>query len=80
MDPTSFPHPGEVVSEYLEFHGWSRKDLAKRTGLTPNAIHNICSGKASIGPDSALRLERVFQRPAHLWLNLQKQFDSTRLL
>ncbi len=80
IEPTCFPHPGEIVTEYLEFHGWSHNDLANRLGLKRNEVHKICSGRASIGPDTALRLERVFQRPAHLWLSLQKQFDSTRLL
>lgn len=77
IEPTNLPHPGEIVTEYLEFHGWSQRDLARRSGLTPKTISKICNGKAAISLDSALRLERVFQRPARLWLNLQRQFDET---
>ena len=77
IEPTTAPHPGEMVSEYLEFFGWSQRDLARRTGLTPKTISEICNRKAAIKPNTALTLERVFQRPAHLWLNLQRQFDET---
>src|SRR6266851_245046 len=69
-------HPGETVLEYLDFHGWSQRDLARRTDLTPKTISEICNGKAPITPPTALSFERVFQRPAHLWLNLQRYFDE----
>ena len=48
LHPTPSPHPGEVVADYLEFHGWAQRDLARRTGLTPKTISEICSGKASV--------------------------------
>jgi len=70
------PHPGETVMEYLEFLGWSQRDLARRTDLTPKTISEICNGKAPITPITALALERAFQRPAHFWLNLQRLFDE----
>jgi HTH-type transcriptional regulator/antitoxin HigA len=70
------PHPGETVLEYLDFQGWSQSDLARRSGLTPKTISEICNGKAPITPQTALAFEKVFQRPAHLWLNLQRQFDE----
>ena len=71
-------HPGEMIAEYLEFHGWSQRDLHRRTGLTPKLISEICSGKAPITPSTALALEKVFQRPAHLWLNLQRRYDEAQ--
>lgn len=76
FEPTSVPHPGEIVAEYLDFNGWAQSDLARRTGLTPKTISEICNGKAPITPTTALRFEKAFQRPAHLWLNLQRQFDE----
>ena len=69
-------HPGAMVSEYLEFNEWTQRDLARRTGLTPKTISEICSGKARISPSTALAFERVFQRPAHFWLNLQGRYDE----
>ena len=76
FEPASFPHPGETVLEYLNFNGWSQSDLARRTGLTRKTISEICNGKAPITPPTALTFEKAFQRPAHLWLNLQRQFDE----
>lgn len=69
-------HPGEIVEEYLEFLEWSQRDLARRTGLTTKTISEICNGKAPITPATALAFEKVLQRPAHFWLNLQRQFDE----
>ena len=78
VEPAATPHPGEVIGEYLSFYGWSQRDLARRTGLTPKTISVICAAKASVTATTALTLERVFRRPAHLWLNLQRQFDEAQ--
>jgi HTH-type transcriptional regulator / antitoxin HigA len=77
FEPNAVPHPGETVLEYLDFYGWSQRDLARRTGLAPKTISEICNGKAPISPQTALSFERAFQRPASLWLNLQRDFDET---
>src|SRR3954451_15919703 len=71
-------HPGEIVSEYIEFHEWTQRDLARRAGLTPKTISEICNGKAPITPSTALAFENVFGRPAHLWLNLQRCYDEAQ--
>ena len=76
FEPNAVAHPGETVVEYLDFHGWTQRDLARRTGLTPKTISEICNGKAPITPPTALAFEKAFQRPAHLWLNLQRHFDE----
>lgn len=76
LEQNAVPHPGKAVVEYLDFHGWSQRDLARRSGLTPKTISEICNGKAPITPPTALAFEKVFQRPAHLWLNLQRHFDE----
>ena len=77
VESVAAPHPGEVIAEYLEHFGWSQRDLARRTGLTPKTISVICNAKAPVTATTALTLERAFRRPAHLWLNLQRQFDET---
>lgn len=78
LEPNVVPHPGETVLEYLEFNGWSQRDLARRTGLTPKTISDICNGKGPITPPTALAFEKALQRPAHLWLNLQLCFDEAK--
>jgi addiction module HigA family antidote len=76
FEPKSVSHPGETVLDYLEFHGWSQRDLARRAGITPKTISEICNGKAPITPATALAFENVFGRPARLWLNLQRCYDE----
>src|SRR5258708_39859736 len=78
IEPNADPHPGETVLEYLDFNGWSQSDLARRSGLTPKTISEICNEKAPITPPTALAFEKVFQRPAHFWLNLQRVFDEAQ--
>ncbi len=75
METTPY-HPGTMVSEYLEFNEWTQRELARRTGLTPKTVNEICNGKARISPVTALAFERVFHRPAHFWLNLQSKYDE----
>jgi HTH-type transcriptional regulator / antitoxin HigA len=75
-EPDTVPHPGEFLVEYLESSGWSQREVARRTGITPKTVSEICNGKAPITPQTSLALERLFQRPAHFWLNLQRQFDE----
>src|SRR5580698_1862122 len=78
LQPDAIPHPGEMVQEYLELNGWSQRDLARRTDLAPKTISEICNGKAPITPPTALAFERVFRRPAHLWLNFQRRYDEAQ--
>lgn len=75
-EPLVILHPGEFLAEYIDANGWSQRDLARRSGLTPKTVSEICNGKAPITPPTSLVLERVLQRPAHFWLNLQRQFDE----
>lgn len=76
--PETVTHPGDTLLDYLESNGWSQRDLARRTGLTPKTISEICNGKAPISSPTALAFEKVFRRPAHLWLNLQRQYDEAQ--
>src|SRR3954467_10349313 len=78
LQPQNVFHPGEYVVEYLESNGWSQRDLARRTDLTPKTISEICNGKAPISATTALALEKVFVRPAHFWLNLQRQYEEAQ--
>lgn len=69
-------HPGQVLREYLDANGWSQTDLALRTGIASKTINGICNGNTPITPRTALTLEKVFRRPAHFWLNLQRLYDE----
>lgn len=68
-------HPGELIADYLEYHGWKQKELARRTDCTPKHICELLSGRARVTVKMAFRLEPVLGRPAHFWLNLQQKWD-----
>lgn len=74
--PDFISPPGETLEEILQTKGMSQSELAERTGRTPKTINEIIKGKLSIGPETALQLERVFSIPASFWNNRQRRYDE----
>ncbi len=70
-------HPGEHLDELLETSGMTQAELADRLGVHKKTVNEIVKGKASVSSDVALRLSKVFQYPAHLWNNMQRNYDET---
>lgn len=73
--------PGEVLADYIEAYSMKQSELAARLGSCKKTINEIVKGKAPITPDTSLKLEKVFSRPAHFWNNLELQYqeDKARL-
>ncbi len=70
-------HPGEVLREdFLLPLGLSEYRVAKDIGVPPRRINEIVKGQRAVTVDTALRLEKYFQWPAVVWLNLQAQHDQ----
>lgn len=67
-------HPGEIVAEYLEYNGWTQKDLATRTGVTPKHINELIKGKKDLSPEMASKLSMVFGTSMELWNNLNSRY------
>ncbi len=73
--------PGEYLAEEIEERGISQKELAKRMGRPLNAINEIINGKKAITAETALQLEEVMPEiPARFWLNLEADYQLTRVL
>jgi addiction module HigA family antidote len=53
----------------------SQSRLARDINVPPRRISEICLGKRSITPDTALRLARFFGMSAEFWMNLQQRYD-----
>ena len=69
-------HPGEILSqEFLIPMGISQSRLARDINVPPRRINEICLGKRSITPDTALRLARYFGMSAEFWMTLQQRYD-----
>lgn len=73
-NPDYIVPPGEVLEDYLEAHGMSQAELAVRLGVHKKTVNEIVKAKAPITTDMALKLEKVFQRTAHFWGNLEAQY------
>lgn len=76
--PTHRPpvHPGEMLAlEFLEPHGLTQVELARRLEVPVQRINQIVNGRRGITPDTALRLARLFDTTPELWLNLQRTWD-----
>jgi HTH-type transcriptional regulator/antitoxin HigA len=68
-------HPGIVLLDYLQDRGWTQRELAQHMGYTPKHVCELIKGKSRVTAACALKLEHIFQRPAHFWLSLQLNFD-----
>ncbi len=70
-------HPGEILLEdFLLPLGLSQYRLAKDIGVPSRRINEIVKGKRALTVDTALRLEKYFEWPAEIWLNLQNHHDQ----
>ncbi|MEL6977228.1 MAG: HigA family addiction module antitoxin [Pseudomonadota bacterium] len=68
-------HPGEHLEEYLELLELSQAEAARRVGISTKVMSTIIRGKNPVSADTALKLEKVFGLAAHVWLNIQAQWD-----
>lgn len=71
-------HPGELLAEELEVRGMTQRALAEAMGRPAQVVSEIARGKKAITAETAIQLEEVLGVPAHLWLNLQSQYELTR--
>ncbi len=56
----------------------TQAELADRTGLAKKIVDEIVEGKARITPEIARKLEIMLCRPAHFWIDLERQYREDR--
>ncbi|ARQ45827.1 HigA family addiction module antitoxin [Oxalobacter formigenes] len=62
MDRLPNIHPGEILlEEFLVPLGISKYHLAHNIQVPATCISEICAGKRSISPDTAIRFGKVFK-------------------
>ena len=73
--------PGEVLAYELELRGMTRAELARRTGLSGKHIILMLKGKSTkiVTPEIAIKLERALGMPVDYWLNLEANYQQTRV-
>ncbi|MBR0037557.1 MAG: HigA family addiction module antidote protein [Bacteroidales bacterium] len=68
-------HPGEMIKDELRARGMSQRQLSVITGIKPSVISETINGKRNVSLAMAQSLERAFEIPADVWMNLQVQYN-----
>jgi len=70
-------HPGEIVKdELIDATGMSVTEASARLGVSRTALSRLLNGHASISPEMALRLSKLFNTSIEMWVYLQAQYDT----
>lgn len=75
--PVAF-HPGETLREKLDELDMSLKEFALRVSKPEKTVIAVLNGSSSLTPEMAVQFEHVLKIPAHVWMNLQSNFDEYR--
>ena len=73
-----FP-PGEFLREELAARDWTQQELADILARPPRLISEIISGKRAITPETAKGLSEAFGTSAEYWLNLESQYQLSKV-
>ena len=66
--------PGDVISDILQEKGWTKAELAQRTGFSSKHVNQLLKGDASITQETAVKLEKVLGSTVRFWLGLEVQY------
>lgn len=73
-----FP-PGEFLREELEARDWSQQELADILDRPPRLISELIAGKRAITPETARGLSAAFGTSAGFWMNLESQYQLSKV-
>ena|SRR5437899_3262384 len=72
-------HPGDILQEMLDEREISQSQLARHLRTDVARINEICRHRRGISADMAVLLAKAFGTSAGLWLNLQKNWELSRV-
>ena len=75
MTPFEPTHPGSLIRDELEERKMTQAKLAEQIGVSPSLLNEVINGKRSINTELALLLEAALGIAAHLWLDLQVDYN-----
>ncbi|MBC1724504.1 helix-turn-helix domain-containing protein [Listeria seeligeri] len=68
--------PGDTLREVINDRQMTQKELASRLDLTPKHVSNIINGEVQLTPETAKKLEFVFNVDASFWNSLEKNYQE----
>ena len=68
-----FPHPGEVLREYLG--DITITEAALKLGVNRVTLSRVVSGSSGISGGMAYRLAQAFGTSAEMWAGMQMQYE-----
>lgn len=68
-----------ILYECLQAIAVKHKDFADYIGIVPSNLSAMLKGRRRISAEFALKLEQIFDIPAHLWLGVQSKNDLDQL-
>ncbi len=72
-------HPGEILADALQELNLTPYALAKILEIPRTRIERLTARKTSVTPDTALRLAKHFGTTPHYWMNMQVNYDISRV-
>ena len=73
-NPDYAVHPGEYLEEILETREIKQRDLAERMGIKETYLSHLLKGNKPVGPETALKLERVLGISSQIWSNMNAHY------
>lgn len=78
LTPFEPTHPGELIREELEARSLSQSKLAKQIGVSPSLLNEVINGKRGINTELALLLEAALGIAAHIFIDLQADYNMQK--
>ena len=74
------PHPGDFIrTEIVQELGLSVDEAARILGANPKALSEVLSGRSSLPPELALRVEKAFGVGMDMLLRMQAWYDASQM-
>jgi HTH-type transcriptional regulator / antitoxin HigA len=71
--------PGEFLKEELEAREWTQRELADILERPARLISELIAGKRAITPETARGLGAAFGTSAEYWMNLESQYQLSKV-
>jgi len=72
-------HPGEYLIDQLDARELKQREFANEVGMAYSQLNEIIKGKRSITAEFAMTLEAILGIDKRYWLNLQMNYDLTKI-